>query len=54
MKISVIIPVCNEVSTIEEIVKRVKNVPLELDKEHIKMGWTKTIRIIFGHFQSQK
>ncbi len=35
MKISIIIPVYNEVATIEEIIKRVKNTSLELDKEII-------------------
>lgn len=35
MKVSVIIPVYNEVATIEEIIKRVKNAPLKLGKEII-------------------
>ncbi|MBL7196759.1 MAG: glycosyltransferase family 2 protein [Candidatus Omnitrophica bacterium] len=35
MKVSIIIPAYNEVATIEEIVKRIKKLSLELDKEII-------------------
>ena len=36
MKLSIIIPVYNELSTLEEIVKRVKNSPVD-DKEIINV-----------------
>lgn len=35
MKLSIIIPVYDEVATIEEIIKRVRNASLNLDKEII-------------------
>ena len=35
MKLSIIIPVFNEESTIDEIIKRIENVPLSVDKEVI-------------------